>query len=59
MTGRQPTIDEAVENILRPTNTKEFQLRSIAFYRENYGNAFADTVRNLALAEYKKRKNKK
>lgn len=50
MIGRQPTIAEAVENILRPSNPVEFQIRSIEFYRENFGDEFADTVRQRARA---------
>lgn len=53
---RQPTVDEAVEALVRPLNAKEYQVRCIALWRDLYGDAFADHVRGLALAKLKKSK---
>jgi hypothetical protein len=50
---RQPTIDEAVENLLRPLNSPAFQKASIQYWRERYGDEYADTVRRLALQKIK------
>ena len=48
---RQPTVSEAVENLLRPMNSPVFQKHCISVYRERYGDTFANEVRSKALAK--------
>jgi hypothetical protein len=42
---RQPTFDEAVEQLQRPLNDKHHNNRCIELWRSNYGNEFADKVK--------------
>lgn len=56
---RKPTVAEAVENMKRPLFKAEFQVRSIALWREKYGDAFANQVRALAIKKIKANRKQK
>ena len=56
---RKPTIDEAAESILRSI-TKEFRVYSLAYFRKEYGDEFADSVKAIVQRKWKSNvKNKK
>lgn len=52
---RPATIDEAVESILRCI-LKETRRQQLAWFREKQGDRFADEVKRLVEAKFKKRK---
>lgn len=52
---RQPTIAEAADHITRSL-TPKYQLVCIQYWRDKYGDHFADQVRNEALAKTKGKK---
>lgn len=56
---RQPTIEEAVEIICRPSNLRDTRFQHIAYWRKKYGNEYADEVQRKAVAILKKRKTNK
>ena len=47
MNGRHPTTEEAVAHILNSL-TPRYQRECIAYWREKYGNDFAESVRREA-----------
>ena len=49
---RKPTIDEAAESILRSL-TKEFRVYSLAVFRKEYGDEFADNVKAIVQKKWK------
>ncbi len=56
MVGFRPaTIDEAVESILR-CMTRECRVMQLAWFRDKQGDIFADEVKRLVEAKFKKRK---
>lgn len=52
---RPATIDEAVESILRCI-LKETRRQQLAWFREKQGDRFADEVKRIVEAKFKKRK---
>lgn len=52
---RQPTLDEAVDWIKR-SMTREYRVICIEFWREKYGDGFADTVLERVKTEWKNKK---
>lgn len=47
---RQPTIQEAVDWLMQAI-TKEYRQLCIAFWREHYGNAYAERVKQEFLTK--------
>lgn len=56
---RQPTIEEAVENVCRELNSRAFRNHCIQYWRERYGDKFADEVKARATVILNKRRGKK
>lgn len=52
---RQPTLDEAVDWIRRSI-TREYCAKCIEFWREKYGNGFADAVLERVKGEWRNKK---
>lgn len=52
---RPATIDEAVESILR-CMTKAERIRQLAWFKDKHGDIFANEVKRLVEAKFKKRK---
>lgn len=52
---RPATIDEAVESILRCI-TKAERIKQLAWFKEKHGDIFANEVKRLVEAKFKKRK---
>lgn len=53
---RQPTVEEAVENVCRELNSRAFRNQCIEFWRLHYGDAFANEVKAKATEILIKRK---
>jgi len=51
---RKPTVDEAAQSILNAM-TKEFRVLSIQFFRKEYGDDFADSVKLVVEKKWKKK----
>lgn len=52
---RQPTIQEAVDWLMQAI-TKEYRQLCIAFWREHYGNAYAERVKQEFLTKWEGKK---
>ena len=52
---RPATVQEAVESILR-CMTRQCRVTQLAWFRKEYGEAFAEEVKSLVEAKYKKKK---
>jgi len=52
---KQPTVEQAVEILLKLITRAE-PARNIAFWREKFGDEFANQVRERAAAAWKTRK---
>lgn len=57
-TYRQPTVEEAVAALMLPA-TREYRRRCISYWREHYGDAFADTIQAKVEQKFSKRKGAK
>lgn len=55
ITERQPTIPEAVDWILQSI-TREYRIQCLHFWREKYGDEYADQVEKRVRAVWGKRK---
>lgn len=55
MSGIQPTVQQAVDIIMKLI-TREEPARQIAYWREMFGNDFADQVRERARAAWPDKK---
>lgn len=55
MQYRPPTIDEAVESIMRCV-LKETRVQQLAWFKVHYGDEFADQVKRIVQAKWKKTK---
>jgi len=53
---RQPTVEEAVENVCRDLNDRKFRNHCIEYWRERYGDQFANEVKSKATVILSKRK---
>lgn len=56
---RQPTIEEAVFCVCRELNSRAFRNECIEFWRNHYGDQFADEVKATATEILIKRKSGK
>lgn len=50
---RQPTVDEAVEFMLKSV-TLEYRRKAIKFWREKFGDVFADSVERKIKSQWGK-----
>lgn len=55
MSGRRPTLNEAVAHVVDAL-TDKYRDECIRYWREHYGNAFAESVRVEAWKRIGKRK---
>lgn len=53
--GRRQTVDEAVDWVMQ-SRTREYRSKCLAFYRREYGDAFADAVKVKVERLFEKRK---
>lgn len=51
---RKPTVDEAAQSILNAM-TKEFRVISLQFFKEQYGEEFANSVKLVVEKKWKKK----
>ena len=56
---RQPTIEEAVECVTRESNSRATRNQQIDYWREKYGDQYADEIKAKATVILMKRKGKK
>jgi hypothetical protein len=53
---RKPTMEEALECVCRPTSNKAFRNHCIEYWREAYGDQYANEVNAKAIQILRKRK---
>jgi len=56
---RQPTVEEAVECVTRVSNSRATRNQHIDYWREKYGDQFADEIKAKATVILMKRKGTK
>lgn len=54
--SRQPTVEEAIDIVIRHAMTPSDAGKNIEFWRQKFGDEFANEVRDKARVEWKKKR---